>query len=104
LEFYDDPNDYEKIIQGQIYSFDSKKDPQYIKLKRESFKRDQRENKAYKKLRKLESLKIFNTSIQSAKEAARKEKELDILKRNQAGFDEESFKGQFYHGRKNKLS
>ena len=50
----------------------------------------------------LKSLEIFNKSIEAQKEALRKQRELDILKRDQAGFDENSFKGENYHGRKNK--
>jgi len=97
-------NDYIQSYDGTIQEFTSRKHPIYVEYVRKKQARYLREHKLRKKFKKQESLEIFNKSIQAQKEAIKKQRELDILKRNQAGFDETSFKGAKYHGRKNKLS
>lgn len=78
--------------------FESKKDKEFIRLmyeKNQAIKRSERllkiekKNKEYSFLSKSELEKL-------------KSKDLDIIKRDSKGFNEESFKGDFYHGRKNK--
>lgn len=103
LTWYDDPDDFEKIIRGQIWEFESKKDPVYVKYKREQFKRDKKRDKDYKKEKRERSELIFNKGIMLEKERIRKQRELDLVKIFKHGFDSESFKGDFYHGRKNKI-
>ena len=100
---YGDSDEYEKIVvSGSVMEFISRRAPEVIADRKAKRIIDRRWSKNAKKRRKLASLEIFNKSIEAQKEALRKQGELDILKRNQAGFDENSFKGENYHGRKNK--
>ena len=96
-------NEYKQLYHGTIIEVQSKQDSLYRAYKRKLYLKHKALVKSWKQDRKNKSLEIFNKSIQSQKEALQKARELDILKRNQAGFDEDSFKGEFYHGRKNKL-
>ncbi len=102
LRWEDNVSHYQKCSTGNIWTFESKNDPLYRKLTRARYKRQRKENRDHKKRQKLLSEKIFHTSIALCKEQVKKQKELDILKRNAAGFDETSFIGEAYHGRKNK--
>lgn len=94
--------DYETIIYGTVQEFESRRDPVVIKYRRDKYQKDKLKERRRKAEKKAKSLEIFNRGIQLQKEEIKKQRDLDILKRDQAGFDDESFKGEFYHGRKNK--
>lgn len=94
--------DFEPVIFGTVSEYDSKKHPEYQAYKRKQqhkykmlarqVKKDREEKYAY-----VETLMRKQKADKKAKE-----REINDLKRQAAGFDEESFKGEFYHGRKNK--
>lgn len=99
LERWQNEKDFVKIVQGQIFEFESRKDPEYIKYKRkEAFVFNRRRKKEKEK----EKEKAYSFKTEKEKELT-KERETDILTRNRLGFDDTSFKGEFYHGRKNKI-
>lgn len=85
------------VTKGFEKTFESKKDPEYIRLMAEKKKLIRLNNKYLKKLAKEKKY-----SFMSEKEKAKRANELDIQKRNSHGFDEESFKGIEYHGQKRK--
>lgn len=95
-------DNYIQSYDGTVQEFNSRKHPVYVKYARKKYTEYLREDKLRKKLEKQKSLEIFNKSIKDQKDVVKKQKELDILKRDQAGFDENSFKGDVYHGRKKK--
>lgn len=95
-------DNYIQSYDGTVQEFNSRKHPVYVKYARKKYTEYLREDKLRKKLEKQKSLEIFNKSIKDQKDAIKRQRELDILKRDQAGFDENSFTGDVYHGRKKK--
>jgi len=95
-------NEYERSYDGSVLEFKSRKDPLYKKLVWKQQAESKQNNRINKKLQKQKSLDIFNNALLKQKEKLLEQKALDILKRDQAGFDENSFKGENYHGRKKK--
>lgn len=87
------------VISGYEKTFESKQDPEYKRLKAEKVKAQKLHKKALKKKAK-EKEYCFLTEKEIA---LKKSKEIDILTRNRKGFDDESFKGLYYHGQKRKL-
>lgn len=102
LEWYDDEKNFVKIIQGEIYEFQSKRDPQYIAYKRKKYKQYLLDRKQYKKQMKELSIATFHKAIENCSAEARRQRGIDQVKLLKHGFDEDSFKGLNYHGRKNK--
>lgn len=101
---YKDPKLFEHVaikvvLNGLCKEFDSKKDKEYIRLSKEK----QKQIKYYKKLnKKLNKQKIYSF-LTKEEEQLKQEKELDIIKRDSHGFDENSFKYDPYHSNKQKL-
>lgn len=73
--------------------------PEYAKYKAEEKDRKNKEERERKKI-KEEKLSTLLWSIEDKRRAAEIAK--DIIDRDRLGFDEESFKGEFYHGQKRK--
>lgn len=73
--------------------------PEYAKYKAEEKDRKNKEERERKKL-KEEKLSTLLWSIEDKRRAAEIAK--DIIDRDRLGFDDESFKGEFYHGQKRK--
>ena len=102
--YYFDIHNYERSYVGEKREYTSRRDPEFIAYKRKKVKAHKKAwGKEYKKERERKSIEIFNRSIAAQKEKVQKEKELDLIKRNAAGFDEASFVGGSYHGRKKKI-
>lgn len=99
-----DPNDYIPIIQGVEYEFESRKSPMYKRLKNEEQKRRRRKYKLSRSDRAYNSLIKFEVAIERQKKKDQINQEINNTKILKHGFDENSFKGEFYHGRKNKVS
>lgn len=96
---YTYPENYiEVIVSGYKKEFESKKDPEYIRLKAEKRKQLKLLKKAEKRVKK-EKAYCFLTSSEIEKIKLREESKLKIIKH---GFTEESFKGEYYHGQKRK--
>lgn len=85
------------IENGYELTFESKKDPEYIRLMREKNKLIRLNKKAVKKYEKQKEYCFLTDAEKRLKESA-----LDIQKRDAHGFDEDSFKGIEYHGQKRK--
>lgn len=82
----------------EYITFDSKNDRSYKRYKQE-------ERKFHKKLdrQKEKEKKEIQYSFLTKDEQRRiKERETDLIKRDSHGFDDESFKGEHYHGQKRK--
>ncbi len=73
--------------------------PEYIKYKAEEKDRKNKEEREKKKL-KEETLSTLLWSIEDKRKAAEIAK--NIIDRDRLGFNDESFKGEFYHGQKRK--
>lgn len=84
------------VIKGFWKEFDSIKDKEYIRLISEKRKQKILYNKKLKKYNKEKAYSFLTRSEQQLI----KEKELDLIKRDSHGFDENSFKYDPYHGGK----
>ena len=73
--------------------------PEYRKFKAEEKDRKNKQRRENKKLEE-ETLSTLLWSIEDKRKAAEIAK--DIIDRDRLGFDDESFKGEFYHGQKRK--
>ena len=73
--------------------------PEYRKFKAEEKDRKNKQRRENKKLEE-ETLSTLIWSIEDKRKAAEIAK--DIIDRDRLGFDDESFKGEFYHGQKRK--
>lgn len=73
--------------------------PEYMKFKAEEKDRKNKQRRENKKLEE-ETLSTLLWSIEDKRKAAEIAK--DIIDRDRLGFDDESFKGEFYHGQKRK--
>lgn len=104
LEWYEDEKDFVKIIQGEIYEFQSRKDPVYVTYRRKKYRQYLLEERRDKKLKKEKSIATFNKAIESCSAEARRQRGIDQVKLLKHGFDENSFKGLNYHGRKKNRS
>jgi len=94
-----DKSIYKKeIISGEILSFDNKYDSKLIQLKSEKRQSDKKNIKELKLARKVKQYSFLTTS-EKLKKAS---KEKDIITRDRFGFDDDSFKGEAYHGQKRK--
>lgn len=94
-----DRSNWDKVVlSGKKWSFTSTRDPGYQKIKQEQ---DQAE-KRFEKIRKDELSKKSYSMLTREEERLKKESELDEIKIESHGFNERSFKGKPYHGRKNK--
>lgn len=99
---YGDETVYNQIFpQYEYRKFNILKEgtPEYAKYKAEEKDRKNKEERERKKL-KEEKLSTLLWSIEDKRRAAEIAK--DIIDRDRLGFDEESFKGEFYHGQKRK--
>lgn len=81
-----------------VYIFDEKSS-EYIRYKKECSDRKRKERREYKKAK-----EEYNDDLLFCLEYNRKKKEEErnIIERDRLGFDENSFKGEFYHGQKRK--
>lgn len=81
-----------------VYIFDEKSS-EYIRYKNECSDRKRKERREYKKAK-----EEYNDDLLFCLEYNRKKKEEErnIIERDRLGFDENSFKGEFYHGQKRK--
>jgi len=95
LNLQDAEKNYNRVQTGWFKDVESKKDPEFIAYN----KRKQRLLAIERNKRKNNKEVIYSFKTKSEIEKSSK---IDILKRNAAGFDEQSFKGDGYHGRKNK--
>jgi len=102
IPYYRNSSDFERIGIGQVWEYDSKKHPEYQAYKRKQAHNRKMSARQYKKDREERFEYMLTLVKRKAEEKKSKEREIDNLKRLAAGFDEESFKGEFYHGRKNK--
>lgn len=92
-------DDFELVIlEGWRIDCVSKNDPKYQRYVQEKAKARKKSDKEYKITKKLKEYSFLTKREQELKELAK----LDIIKRDSHGFDEESFRGFEYHGRKNK--
>lgn len=84
-----------------LYIFDDVKSSEYIRYKKEISDRKRKERREYKKEK-----EEYNDDLLFCLEYNRKKKEEErnIIERDRLGFDENSFKGEFYHGQKRKKS
>ena len=82
-----------------VYVFDDVKSSEYIRYKKEISDRKRKERREYKKAK-----DEYNDDLLFCLEYNRKKKEEErnIIERDRLGFDEDSFKGEFYHGQKRK--
>ena len=76
-----------------------KRTPEYAKYKAEEKERKNKEEREKKKLNE-ETISALLWSIEDKRKAADIAK--NIITRDRLGFDDESFKGEFYHGQKRK--
>lgn len=86
----------DKDIQTMVYEDNS---AEYKKWKKESIDSEKKKLREAKR-KNNEKLETLLHDIETAKKA--KELAKDIIDRDRLGFDEESFKGEFYHGQKRK--
>jgi hypothetical protein len=84
-----------------VYIFDDVNSSDYIRYKKEISDRKRKERREYKKAK-----DEYNDDLLFCLEYNRKKKEEErnIIERDRLGFDEDSFKGEFYHGQKRKKS
>ena len=84
-----------------LYIFDNVNSSDYIRYKKEISDRKRKERREYKKAK-----DEYNDDLLFCLEYNRKKKEEErnIIERDRLGFDEDSFKGEFYHGQKRKKS
>ena len=82
-----------------VYVFDGKKSSEYKQYKKECLDREHKEKRELKKYRD-EYYDNILYSIESEKK--KKEEEKNNIDRDRLGFDENSFKGEPYHGKKRK--
>lgn len=84
-----------------LYIFDNVNSSEYIRYKKEISDRKRKERREYKKAK-----DEYNDDLLFCLEYNRKKKEEErnIIERDRLGFDEDSFKGEFYHGQKRKKS
>ena len=84
-----------------LYIFDDVNSSEYIRYKKEISDRKRKERREYKKAK-----EEYNEDLLFCLEYNRKKKEEErnIIERDRLGFDEDSFKGEFYHGQKRKKS
>lgn len=82
-----------------LYIFDNVKSSDYIRYKKEISDSKRKERREYKKAK-----EEYNDDLLFCLEYNRKKKEEDknIIDRDRLGFDEDSFKGEPYHGQKRK--
>lgn len=82
-----------------LYIFDDVKSSDYIRYKKEISDRKRKERREYKKAK-----DEYNEDLLFCLEynKKKKEEERNIIERDRLGFDEDSFKGEFYHGQKRK--
>lgn len=86
------------VLSGEILTFESKNDPRYKRIVAESNKIDRKNRR---ELRKMKSEKAY-CMLTSKELEIRKEAENDLIKIQSHGFNEDSFKGEEYHGQKRK--
>lgn len=84
-----------------LYIFDDVNSSEYIRYQKEISDRKRKERREYKKAK-----EEYNEDLLLCLEYNRKKKEEErnIIERDRLGFDEDSFKGEFYHGQKRKKS
>ena len=83
---------------GIKLEFDNKKDPKYQRFVQEHSKTKRKLNREKQRELKLKEYSFLTKEEQEIK----KGKERDLITLYSHGFDSESFKGEPYHGRKNK--
>ena len=94
--WYKSADEYEEVIEGQVWEFESRRDPVLRAYNRKKQQRKKIEDRKRKALKKETSLAIFNYSMARLRHKILEERELDKLKAQQAGFDETSFTGEHY--------
>jgi hypothetical protein len=87
------------VVEGFWKQFDDVNDKEYYRLKREDQHRNELNDRRYKKWARYEKAYSFLTR---AEEKLIEEREIDLIKRDAHGFDDNSFKGIEYHGQKRK--
>jgi len=95
--FYNNRHCIRVIISGYSKEFSSKKDPEYIKL----MKIKNKQIRYYSKINKKKQKHKVYSFLSNEEIKTNKEKELDVIKRDSHGFDENSFKHTTH--RKNKI-
>jgi hypothetical protein len=86
------------VICGYSKEFESKKDKEYIRLMKEKAKQKKLFDKYYKKEKRKKDYSFLTDDEKRKIE----ERQTDLIKRDSHGFDDESFKGYWYHGQKRK--
>lgn len=92
-------NYIEIIISGYEREFPSKQDKTYKRLMKEKVRLKKLQKQRYKKYLKQKAYSFMTRDEVKKK----KEQQEDIIKRDALGFNDESFKGEWYHGQKRKL-
>lgn len=85
-------------LEGWVINCASKNDPRFQRHMSEKRKDKRRSHKLWKQSARKKQYSFLTTSEKLQKE----QRETDLIKRDSHGFDENSFKGEFYHGRKGK--
>ena len=98
-ERYHKPRKQVKVFHDDAFDILKRGTPKYVKYKTEEKDRKNKEEREKKKL-KEETCSTLLWSIEDKRRTAEIAK--DILDRDRLGFDDESFKGEFYHGQKRK--
>lgn len=89
----------EVTIAGWRKSFSSKRDPGYQKAYQEQQRALRKERRSQAKAK----AEIEYCMLTKVEKEIKRLSQFDVVKRDCHGFDEESFKGEFYHGQKRKL-
>lgn len=90
---------YEQFIySGKVIVFESKNDPRFQRYHQEKQQAWKRKSKEDKFARKNKAYSFLTKAEKERKE----QREKDLINRDRHGFDDESFKGEFYHGQKRK--
>ena len=96
---YHRPRKQVKIFHDEVFDILKRRTPEYVKYKAEEKDHKNKEERENKKL-KEEKISTLIRSIEDKRKADEITK--DIIDRDRLGFDDESFKGEFYHGQKRK--
>lgn len=92
-------SDVEIIISGYEREFPSKQDKTYKRLMTEKTRLKKLQYRRYEKYMKQKAYSFMTRDEVKKK----KEQQEDLIRRDALGFDDESFKGEWYHGQKRKL-
>ena len=98
-EQYHRPRKPVKAFYNGVFGILKEGTPEYVKYRAEEKDRKNKEEREKKKLNE-ETISTLLWSIENKRKAIELAK--DIIDRDRLGFDDESFKGEFYHGQKRK--